>query len=273
MPENAEAGAGNRPRRRLLPLAGQVVLAVAEEQEMAGRQPGQQLAGLRLLRVADVGEPGDQFAGGRPHPPLVLHGDPQVIQHPAQVRGELDGIAGVGQLHVDPGLLDRAGGRLGADVRLHGPVRDACHVPLHGEQRMDDQPDVGQVPVELHRHRVDQVGHVIGDDVDDRASAGQRGLAGLAGRDGRAALRAAGAERRVPGRDRRHALRPGRGEVLCLRQPVVRGEEAGQVAHGPAGVTRRGYLAVPGRPQRRRFGEHCLPGVVREFRHCLSTLL
>jgi hypothetical protein len=41
-------------------------------------------------------------------------------------------------------------------------------VALHGDDRMDDEMQRQTVPIDLHRHRVDEERHVVVDDLDDR---------------------------------------------------------------------------------------------------------
>ena len=195
---------------------------------MPGRQPGEQFARLRLLRAA-VGQRLDEFAGGAAHPPLVLHRDPQVIEDTAQVCGEALLVRYLAELDVDPRLADRPVAGQGDRVRRAG------HVPAHDEHRVHDQPDVGGVPVELHRHRVDQVRHVVGDDVDDGPGGGERAAdpgarLGRADADDRTALRAGRAERGLPGGRLGQPIRAGRDQVLKGHPPVIRGQEGEPVA-------------------------------------------
>ena len=48
------------------------------------------------------------------------------------------------------------------------PAQRAFRVAIHQDQRMDDEVQRQPVPVDLHRHRVDQERHVVVDDFDDR---------------------------------------------------------------------------------------------------------
>ena len=149
-------------------------------------------------------------------------------------------------------------------------MRYAGHVPAHDQHRVDDQADVGPVPVELHRHRVDQVRHVVGDDVDDGARGGQRaadpgGRLGRADADDRTALRAGRAERGVPGGRLGQPVRAGRDQVLKRHPPVVRGQEGEPViGRAESSATRPATLATwPGvRPECGRLGQQRRPRVV-----------
>ena len=69
----------------------QVVFAVAEEEEVAVRQPAQQVAVLGLFAAWFAAEVVGQAAGHRAHPLLVLGGHPHVVQHVPQVGRELIG--------------------------------------------------------------------------------------------------------------------------------------------------------------------------------------
>ena len=254
VPEDAQAGAGHG----LELFVDEVVGPVAKEGEVAGRQPGEQLAGLGFLRTARVGEHLDEVAGGGPHAALVLHRDPQVVEDPPQVAGQVV-VVDVTEFDVDPGLSD------GVRVLVRGvrAVGVSCHVPVDGEQRVHDEQDVGAVPVELHRHRVDQVRHVVGDDVDDGARLSERGFVPACDADRRAALRAACAQGGVLCGGRGQPGGAGGHQVFDGDAPVVRGEEAKRVTDRLAGdAPRRGRISVRGGPLTRRLGDQFLSGVV-----------
>ena len=89
-------------------------------------------------------------------------------RHPVPGRPELD---------VDPGLglLVRRGGRVVVPADAEDPAQPAGHVPAHPQQRVHDQQDLGLVPVQFGGDRVDQVGHVVGDDVHHQARTGSPG--------------------------------------------------------------------------------------------------
>jgi hypothetical protein len=109
--QQPKAGSGDGTQSPL----PQVVLPVAEEREVACRQPRQQLAYLGLLRSPGGGQRGigqrrDQFPGGAAHPALVFHRHPEVIEHPAQVGLQALLVGDASGLHVDPGLGHPSGG-------------------------------------------------------------------------------------------------------------------------------------------------------------------
>jgi hypothetical protein len=95
-----------------------------------------------------------------PHRPPVGDRDPDVVERGDEVLAEqlqACGVAAV-DLHVDPGLV--GGPLLDPDVR--------AVVADHPEHRVDDEVDAE--PHRRHRHAdgVDEEGHVVGDDLDDR---------------------------------------------------------------------------------------------------------
>ena len=211
-----------------------------------------------------------QRAGRRAHPRLVLDRDPHVVEHVAElgrelVRGHL--VPGRAELDVDPGFGDLVGGRLardaGRDVTADAqdPAQGAGHVPAHPQQRVHQQPDLGLVPVQLGGDGVDQVGHVVGDDVDDQAGPADRvqlRVRGLADLDQGPALRPGQAE---PGVRLGHRRQPGRRSqvlggdalvvgaqvaqdaVLPLPSPSARGSSAGSCSQACAALASRASLA------------------------------
>ena len=144
-----------------------------------------------------------QAAGHRAHPRLVLDGHPHVVKHMPQVRGQLigrDPVPGRAELDVDPGLgyLVRAGGRVVVvPADAEDPAQPAGHVPVYLQHRVQQQQDLGLVPVQLGGDRIDQVGHVVGEDVHHQPGSAQRvqvRTIGLADLDHGPALRSAQAE-------------------------------------------------------------------------------
>ena len=67
-------------------------------------------------------------------------------------------------LGVDHRLGDRPVGGVGPGGRTS--LQRAALVAVDGDHRVDDQVDAEAVAVQLHRHRVDQERHVVGDDLD-----------------------------------------------------------------------------------------------------------
>jgi hypothetical protein len=171
---------------------------------------------------------------------------------------------------MDPGLgcgvRDQLGGYR-ADA-----VQHAGHVPPRAHQRVHDHLDVGLLPVEFHGHRVDQVGHVGGDDVHHDSGATEGRVARVPYLHQGTALWPARGERGVPGRDGGDLGGAGRDQVLGCDVPVVGAEEAGDVADRPAGITGRSDPALPAGPGRRCPGEQFFPCLVRTFRHYCPLL-
>ncbi len=250
--QDAEAGAGHGGQHVLLDAGlagdrGQLVLAEAEEGEVVGGQPAQQLAGLVDLLVAQVvgGRLGGQLVGdaqrGVAHLLPVLDGLPHVGQHPQQIGGDLLEVGAVRlpvDLDVDPRLDQRvvrqvpalAVPRLvlaGPAVRVARVVEDldqlAGHVTADDHLRVDHHMDAAALTRQLVGDRVDQEGHVVGDDLDHGVAAGPAVLL----------------DRRGVHPDVRGALRP------VLGQPVV-GERGAEDVHRVAAgqVLRRGVQVV-----------------------------
>ena len=188
----------------------------------------------RALAAQVVG----QAAGHRAHPRLVLDRDPHVVEHVAELGRELVGghlVPGRAELDVDPGFGDLVGGGLARDAGrgiaadAQDPAQRAGHVPAHPQQRVHQQPDLGLVPVQLGGDRVDQVGHVVDDDVDDQAGPADRvqlRVRGLADLDQGPPLRPGQAE---PGVRLGHRRQPRRrsqvlgGDALVVGAQVAAG--------------------------------------------------
>ncbi len=212
--QDAEAGAGDRAQQLVVVVALEAVLAVAEEREVVGRQPTQQLAALRDLLLAQREPVGLQLVDDGQHLGVhllpVLDRLPDVAQHLEQ--RVLDG-AGVlvvgdpGDLDVHPGLADRVRGRHDRAVRDRGDrLEGAGDVADHVELRVDDRVHVTQLAGQRHGQRVHEERHVVGDHLDDGVTAG--GPAGLA--DGR------GEHPHLGG-----ALRAGAGGLVVRREGAV----------------------------------------------------
>ena len=188
----------------------------------------------------------------------------------AELGRELVGghlVPGRAELDVDPGFSDLVGGGLargvgrgiGADTQ--NPAQRTGHVPAHPQHRVHEQPDLGLVPVQLGGDGVDQVGHVVGDDVDDQAGPADRvqlGVPGLADLDQGPPLRPGQAE---PGVHLGHRRQPRRRSEVLGDDTLVVGAQVAQdavpaapVAYRPQverrvvlpGLCRLGQLRFPG---------------------------
>ncbi len=271
--QDAEAAARNGAQAGDVLGRYQVVLAVAEEEEVAVGQPAEQIAVLGPVAVGLAAKVTGQGAGHRAHPRLVLDRDPHVVEHVPELGRELVGghlVPGRAEFDVDPGFGDLVGGGIargigrgiGADTQ--DPAQRAGHVPLHPQHRMHEQPDLGLVPVQLGGDRVDQVGHVVGDDVHDQAGSADRvqlRVRGLADLDQGPALRPGQAKPGVRLGHRRQPRR--RGQVLGGDALVIRL----QVAPNAVGAAPVAYhLRVERRvvlPGLRRLGELGFPDLIR----------
>ena len=274
MPGLAGRGGGCQARCRARPAGRpvwgphEVVFPVAEEGEVVVRQPAQQVAVLGLVATGRPAEIIGQPAGHRSHPRLILHGHPHVIQHVAQVGRELigrDPVLGRPELDVDPGLGQLvARGWVVVPADTDDPAQRAGHVPAHPQQRVHELLDLGLVPVQFGRDRVDQVGHVVDDDVHDQARPAFRiqvRAVWLADLDHGPALRPAQAE---PGVSFGHGRQPRRGgQVLGGDALVVSAQVAGDaVTAAPVAQD----LPVQGGillPRFARLGQQGVPDLIR----------
>ena len=245
--QDAEAGPRDGAQPALLgrPLLRlELVLAVAEEREVVVGQPGEELAALAQLlgreRRRVLVELVDDGEGLGVHLLPVLDGLAYVAQHPLEAVGDLGRLVVVGavDLHVHPRLRALLGGGLGlgldggpgASPRLVGVhvLELAGDVALDGELRVDDRVHVVPEPVELHRHRVDEERHVVGDHLDDRSA--RRRPAGIRDRGGHdadrgGALRAGGRELAVGGDGTEQVLRGPLGDLFGSDVAVVGAHE------------------------------------------------
>ena len=288
MAENAEAGAGDGLELGLALRPSRSYAREPRKVKWPGRQPGEQLAGLGFLR-AGVGEPFDQVPGDRPHRRWSSIAPRRSSRTRRRSAARPAGSSG-GRPRRGSRTRDRVRVRVGPDRhRLAGAVRGPGHVPAHGKQRVHDQADVGVVPVELHRDRVDQVGHVVGDDVDEVPAPVSEASA-RPDADRRPALRAGA--RRAPHAPGRAPAGPGPRRSGPRRRPAGsrrQGSRAGRPPPGPGRPAARAPSAAPPRslrvawppgpgptapPPWRAVPPWCRPGphgLSRAFRHCLST--
>ena len=158
------------------------VVAVAEEGEVVVGHPAQEGRGAAdLVGVQpDRGRPlelggNDQAAGAHLGPVLdrLAHVGEDATDRRLEVgQGLLVGFAVDRQQH--PGLVDPSDGvthtlpRFGVLDRLQTPRS----VTTDDELRVDEQVDVEVLADDGIGHRVDEEGHVVGDDLDDRTGAG-----------------------------------------------------------------------------------------------------
>ncbi|CAM5688711.1 hypothetical protein SMICM304S_03232 [Streptomyces microflavus] len=182
--QDAEPGAGYGGERVAVL---ELVLAVAEEGEVVGGQPAQQLAGLLDLLVGEVVQrlAGQVFGdpeGGVAHLPPVLDGLPYVGQDAQQVGGDLLEVRAVGlavDLDVDPGLDEGVVRQLGLPTALRGAGAAGEHldelagdIAADGDLRVDHDMDAAPLPGQLVGDGVHEERHVVGDDLDDGVAAG-----------------------------------------------------------------------------------------------------
>jgi hypothetical protein len=161
-PQDAQRRAGNdlvaqaAGVRRILDIA---IAAVAEEGEVVGLQPAQELLlldGVRGLQIRDRVEP------GLSHGPPVGDRAPHFGQHAAERRGEIVELCRLG-LPVDLDVHHRFGSpTVGIDLQ-----QVAVEVAPHREDGMGEQMNGKLAPVQLVGDRIDQERHVVVDDLHD----------------------------------------------------------------------------------------------------------
>ena len=155
-----------------VPAGAELVIADAQEGEIVGDQPFEELD--RLGDLADrqrrrIGlELGDHLGDPRPHGAPVLHGGAHVAEHVGDRPHDLGAarlVVDALDVDVDEAFAQRAPGR------GPGPLEGdelAGGVALDGEHRMHDQANVDAALGQLAQHRVDQERHVVVDDVENR---------------------------------------------------------------------------------------------------------
>ena len=154
-------------------------IAVAEEREVPVGEPAQQVRDVfrpvgrrRLRRAVGVEQAvGEQPVGQRTCLPDHRRGVPDdlanVVQHLRDVRLE-PGRDAAAQVDVDPRLDDRPG-RRGRRVAVgQDGAQLAVRRALHDHDGVDDPPGLAPGPSHRREDRLDQVGHVVRDDLEDR---------------------------------------------------------------------------------------------------------
>ncbi len=171
-PQQAERGAGHQlvaqPARlqRVLDVA---VVAVAEEREVVGLEPAQELLVLGEVGRAAGREVGDGVEAGLAHRPPVLDRQPHLGQHAGQRGGQLVELVGVA-LAVDLDVHHRfRAGPLARFEREAGQV--AVEVAPHRQHRVGQQVDRDFAAIERVGDRIDEERHVVVDDLHDGVAA------------------------------------------------------------------------------------------------------
>jgi len=159
------------------PAADDGVVAVAEEREVLVGEPAQQVRDVVGARDPVRGAVGveqavgeqlvGQCAGLAGHRRGVADDLLDVVQHLRDVRGQPGG-GGAAQVDVDPGLGDRLGGRIGRVGIGQHRLQVAVRCPFDDDDGVDDAPHLASGSADGGEHRLDQVGHVVGDDLEHR---------------------------------------------------------------------------------------------------------
>ena len=171
--QDPEPRAVDRLQPRLVALVDQVVLAVAEEREVVVDQPVEERLGLLDERRIHAGrrvavELVDQRRRAGAHLLPVLDRGADLGQHPLDRLPQLveqHPIVLAPDLDVDDRFADHV---LRGGVVLEHLDQLALGVAPDPDHRVDHQVDPVPEPPELHRHRVDDERHVVGDDLDQR---------------------------------------------------------------------------------------------------------
>ena len=306
--QDAEPGAVDGAGRDLPAARHQVDLAGAEEDEVALGQPAQQRGGLGGV-VGRIGvrrgggggqfvEAGGQLEHAGAQPFGVLVDRPDVVEHGAQAGDQVrGGLVVQGPVDDDghPGLGEGVGTAADGERAVAEGLDLPAQVPADDDDRMHDVREGDALPHDLRGDRVDEVGHVVGDQADHRPAVGEalHVDGGRAGRAHRGELQVAEREAGELGRLVPQHLGRGLAPVVALQQG---GEVVGPAAGGepawcraPTGPPRRRGRAVdasrcgrpPGRPARsgsrpRSRRPACAPGSPGRHRWwwpCPSTLL
>jgi hypothetical protein len=179
-PEDAEPAGRIGPQRAAVLVADEVVVPVAEEDVVVVGHETEEVAGLGTVFSGDTPEPpgsgllarrqvflelGGQVEGVGAHGRPVLHGGTDVFEDGEEI--------GLQALHPLAGWLPVD---LDVDERLGDPCTDtgesAVAVAGHGDDGMNDQVQPAALTDERHGDRVEQEGHVVDDDLDDRVGGG-----------------------------------------------------------------------------------------------------
>ena len=174
--QQPESGSGHGQEAHLGALLGQRVLAVAEEGEVVGREPRQEAHNLVDLVGGDAGGAvGAQAFGeiGAPSPHLgpVVDRVADVAEDPLELgsdSGTPGGVTDPVNLDVHPRFAGDAE-RVVADGLIGVEHLDERSRRIAGDDqlRVDQEVDFAAATSQGHRDRVDEEGHVVGDDLDD----------------------------------------------------------------------------------------------------------
>ncbi len=158
-------------QREFAIVVGKVVLPVAEQQQVVLGQPLQEVAVLghllarqRRRLAVDVS---DRRAQLRDHRLPVRHGRAHVAEHALDALGQLGTRHRIGQA-IDFDVHERLARSVRPRFARVEPLQRSARIALDREDRMHDQVQRQALAVDLHRGRVDQEGHVVVDDLDDR---------------------------------------------------------------------------------------------------------
>ncbi len=205
--QDAERRAAQHLQRVVAFHRHQVVAAIAEEREMVIRQPLETRARLGELGRSERRGPavqiGDDLAQLGEHLFPVLDSGAQVGQHALQIGCE--------RLH-----------RWRVDDAIHLDMQIGCV-----DDRMNDEMQRQPMPVDFHRHAVDQKRHVVVDDLDHGVGRAPAVLLHAGVEDAHARGSRLAPPREVPVRQRGavKVRRLALGEILGIDLEVIRANE------------------------------------------------
>ncbi len=210
---------------------------MAQEGEVVGLEPAQEVLVLREVRRPAGDEIGDGVEAGASHSAPVFDRESHFGQHACQRGGEFVELRVVG-LAVDFDVHHRF--RLGPLTGLQGNADHvAVEIATHRQDGVRQHMDGDLAAIELVGNRIDQERHVVVDDLNDRV----------------AALEAVGSRGRIEGANLGDARQPTAGEG---QQRVGRRQRAGPPAPRRGPCRRRDRTAgvqIGRRPRRRQPGE------------------
>ena len=164
-------------------LALDIVVAQAEESEIVGQQPLQELDRLGDLvdrqRRRIVLQIGDDGIDAIEHRPPVLHREPHFAEYVVERSDQIAARRFIGRIEMNGDETLAGAGGFGRSHR-----GQLAAIALHAEHRMRHQPDIEPMFGDFAHHRVDEERHIVVDELDDRHGLA---LAGVAQRHGLAA--------------------------------------------------------------------------------------
>ncbi len=175
LPQDAQPASGNRTQRVFTFDGDQVVLAVTQERQVVVREPLQQCAGLvdlvgihpywrvlvQLVRDA---------VGLIAHRMPIGHGLANIAEHaPSGVDQRFEIVGDEIAFHFNPHpRFDKRGGRCLVHIDVEHFDEGSVRIAPDRELRVDDEMHVASGVHQIRGNRIDEEGHIVGHDLDDR---------------------------------------------------------------------------------------------------------